>query len=325
MTKGREPEYTMEVLDGRTLRVARWRAASKGRSVQLPILFFNGIGANIEAVAPMAELLDDRDFITFDMPGIGGSPDPVVPYNAIMMARIASLLLEKFKVPVADVVGVSWGGAMAQQFALQNGAQVNKLILMATSAGMLMVPGNPAALMKMADPRRYIDPEFMNKHFKTLYGGADDGKGGHISRITPPSKTGYFYQLMAMMGWTSAPFLPFMKKETLIMMGGDDQIVPLANGKFLNMLIPNSELHVIAVTCSCSAIRRKASRQFAVFWPRQRRSVRPLKQRFPFTGNALASRIEDRQRESIGAAYRNYRVGPGGILYSGGCAKGVWR
>jgi poly(3-hydroxyalkanoate) depolymerase len=246
MTKGREPEYTMEILDGRTLRVARWRAAGKGRRVQLPILFFNGIGANIEAAAPMAEMLDDRDFITFDMPGIGGSPDPVVPYNAIMMARIASLLLEKFKVPVADVVGVSWGGAMAQQFAMQNGAQVNKLILMATSAGMLMVPGNPAALMKMADPRRYIDPEFMNKHFKTLYGGADDGKGGHISRITPPSKTGYFYQLMAMMGWTSAPFLPFMKKETLIMMGGDDQIVPLANGKFLNMLIPNSEMIVIA-------------------------------------------------------------------------------
>ena len=50
---------------------------------------------------------------------------------------------------------------------------------------------------------------------------------------------------MAMMGWTSAPFLPFMKTETLIMMGGDDQIVPVANGKFLAFLIPNSELLVI--------------------------------------------------------------------------------
>jgi pimeloyl-ACP methyl ester carboxylesterase len=50
---------------------------------------------------------------------------------------------------------------------------------------------------------------------------------------------------MAMMGWTSAPFLPFLKTETLIMMGDDDQIVPLANGKFLNFLIPNSELFVV--------------------------------------------------------------------------------
>lgn len=131
---------------------------------------------------------------------------------------------------------------MAQQFAFQNAARTNRLILAATSAGMLMVPGKPAALVKMADPRRYIDPNFMNKHFKTLYGGATSGKDGHIGRITPPSKTGYFYQLLAMLGWTSAPFLPFMHKETLIMMGGDDQIVPMANGKFLKMLIPNSEL-----------------------------------------------------------------------------------
>jgi poly(3-hydroxyalkanoate) depolymerase len=237
----RGPIFTMETVDGRTLRVARW-LAPKGRAKHLPLLFFNGIGANVEAVAPLPEMLGDRDFITFDMPGVGGSPDPVVPYNAILMARIAALILDRFDMPLVDVMGVSWGGAMAQQFALQNGARVNKLILAATSAGMLMVPGNPAALIKMADPRRYIDPKFMDKHFKTLYGGSTDGKGSHISRITPPSKTGYFYQLLAMMGWTSAPFLPFMRKETLILMGGDDQIVPIANGKFLNMLIPNATL-----------------------------------------------------------------------------------
>ncbi|WP_245964359.1 alpha/beta fold hydrolase [Sphingorhabdus wooponensis] len=243
MTKNRAPKFSMETVDGRTLRVAVWRASKA--TTKLPILFFNGIGANIEAMAPMAELLDDRDFITFDMPGIGGSPDPVVPYNALLMARIAALLLDRFEMPIVDVMGVSWGGAMAQQFALQNSARTNKLILVATSAGMLMVPGNPAALVKMADPRRYIDPDFMAKHFKTLYGGMVGNKAEHIGRITPPSKTGYFYQLIAMMGWTSAPFLPFMKTETLIMMGDDDQIVPLANGKFLNFLIPNSELFVV--------------------------------------------------------------------------------
>ena len=81
MTKNRAPKFSMETVDGRVLRVAVWRASKATK--KLPILFFNGIGANIEAMAPMAELLDDRDFITFDMPGIGGSPDPVVPYNAI--------------------------------------------------------------------------------------------------------------------------------------------------------------------------------------------------------------------------------------------------
>jgi poly(3-hydroxyalkanoate) depolymerase len=243
MTKGHLPVYSMEQVDGRTLRVAIWKAAQK--SGKLPLLFFNGIGANIEVMAPLAEQLPDRDIITFDMPGVGGSPEPVVPYNAIMMARIAALLLDRFKMPLVDVMGVSWGGAMAQQFALQHGSHVNRLILAATSAGMLMVPGNPKALIKMADPRRYIDPEFMRKHFGTLYGGATDGSEGHIDRIKPPTKTGYFYQLIAMLGWTSAPFLPFMRRDTMILMGDDDQIVPVANGRFLNMLIPHSELVVI--------------------------------------------------------------------------------
>lgn len=237
-----DPIFSMEVVDGRTLRVARWM---NGKGDKAPILFFNGIGANIEAIAPFAEMLSDREFITFDMPGVGGSPDPIVPYNAILMARIANILLDRFDFGNVDVLGVSWGGAMAQQFALQYGKRVNHLILIATSAGMIMMPGNPKALVKMADPRRYIDPEFMRKHFTTLYGGSDDGSGGHISRVTPPSKMGYFYQLGAMLGWTSAPFLPFMKVATLVMMGGDDQIVPVSNGQFLNFLIPNSELFII--------------------------------------------------------------------------------
>lgn len=97
----------------------------------------------------------------------------------------------------------------------------------------------------MVDPRRYIDPDYMIKNFKTLYGGADKGALGHVDRITPPSKTGYFYQILAMMGWTSAPFLPLIRAETLIMMGDADTIVPLVNGKFLASLIPHSKLEVI--------------------------------------------------------------------------------
>ena len=49
-----------------------------------------------------------------------------------------------------------------------------------------------------------------------------------------------------MLGWTSLPALPFMNKETLIMMGGDDQVVPLINGKILKAMIPNSRLVTFA-------------------------------------------------------------------------------
>ena len=242
MRKNITAEFSMEVVGGRTLRVARWRWDMA--SEHPPILFFNGIGANIEAVAPLAESLTERRFIMFDMPGVGGSPEPVVPYNTYTMSWIAKELIKRFGADVVDVMGVSWGGAMAQHFALQHGKRVRRLVLAATSAGMLMLPGKPAALSKMADPRRYIDPAFMEKHFAALYGGLTGGKAEHIGRLTPPTPRGYFYQILAMIGWTSAPALPFLRMPVLIMMGEDDHIVPLANGKFLQKLIPGAELEV---------------------------------------------------------------------------------
>ena len=241
---------TVEMMDvgGRTLRVAHWRLDEP--SDHPPLLFFNGIGANIEAVAPLAEMLTERAFVMFDMPGTGESPDPTIPYNPFTMSWTATQILDRLGLEQVDVMGVSWGGAMAQHFALQYPGRTRRLVLVATTAGMLMVPGNPAALTKMANPRRYIDPKFMNEHFQTLYGGVDkDGashqKDSHIGRLKPPSPRGYFYQLIAMLGWTSLPALPFMSKEVLIMMGDDDQIVPLINGKILNTAIRNSRLEVI--------------------------------------------------------------------------------
>ena len=238
-------EVSFEEIGGRTLRVARWRLDEP--SEHPPILFFNGIGANIEAVAPLAEQLTERGFIMFDMPGTGESPDPTLPYNPFTMSWIANKLLARFNIEEADVMGVSWGGAMAQHFALQHPKRTRKLVLVATTAGMLMVPGNPAALTKMANPRRYVDAKYMNEHFATLYGGMTKQPGSkaqHIGRLKPPSPRGYLYQLLAMIGWTSLPALPFMQKETLVMMGDEDQIVPPVNGRILAGAIPNSRLHM---------------------------------------------------------------------------------
>ncbi len=244
-----DAEVMMKQVGGRTLRVARWRARVKRGKVadNPPLLFFNGVGANIELVAPFARALGERDFIIFDMPGVGDSPDPVLPYNPISMSRTAAELMTKLGYDAMDVMGVSWGGALAQHFAMQYPARVERLILAATTAGWMMMPGKLSALSKMANPRRYIDHKYMAKHFDTLYGGKTDGAGGHLERIRPPSGVGYFYQLLAMVGWTSAPLLPFLlKAETLIIMGEQDNIVPVINGRFLASLIPNAELRTIA-------------------------------------------------------------------------------
>ncbi|MCF8470795.1 MAG: alpha/beta fold hydrolase, partial [Parvibaculum sp.] len=162
----REPRYRDIRVGSNILRTAVWEGKGRHR----PLLFFNGIGANIELIAPLAEALGDRDLITFDAPGIGGSPSASYPYRPWQFARMAAGILDELGYGEVDVMGVSWGGAMAQQFAFQYGKRVHRLILAATSAGMLMVPGKPGALMKLAHPRRYMDPDYLLKHFEMLYG-----------------------------------------------------------------------------------------------------------------------------------------------------------
>ena len=56
---------------------------------------------------------------------------------------------------------------------------------------------------------------------------------------------GYFYQLLAMTGWTSLPWLWSLPQPTLVLMGRDDPLVPVINGRILVQLIPNARLRLI--------------------------------------------------------------------------------
>ncbi len=236
------PELGFVQVEMQKLRTAVWR----GRGNGAPLLFFNGIGANLEIAQPLGELLPDRDIITFDLPGIGGSPGPVTPYRPWWVAHAAkSILLHYGYDRPVDVMGVSWGGGAAQQFAFQYQNRTRRLILCATSPGSIMVPGKIESLSKMADPRRYMDRDFLTENFKTLYGDEPSGAALFAARMTAPSRAGYVYQLMAMMGWTSLPFLPILPHETLILAGDRDHIVPVANAKILKAMIRRSELHVV--------------------------------------------------------------------------------
>jgi len=240
----RTPELSMQKVGWQTYRTAIWRATK--HSAERPLLFFNGIGANLELAQPLAEMMPERDIVTFDMPGIGGSPAPLVPYRPWMVSRAAATILDRFGFGDVDVIGVSWGGGAAQQFALQYRRRTKKLILCATSTGMTMVPGKFEALSKMATPQRYLDKDYLMKNFEKLYGdeGGDFASHHHI-RLKPPTLRGYMFQMLAMVGWTSLPFIPFLNVPTLIMGGDRDKIVPLINMKIIHRAMPNARLHVV--------------------------------------------------------------------------------
>jgi poly(3-hydroxyalkanoate) depolymerase len=230
---------------GQTLRVG----IRRGDKSRPPLLLFNGIGGNIELVQPFVERLEGFETIVFDVPGVGGSPAPILPYRPSTMVRLTARLLNQLGYVQVDVLGVSWGGALAQQFAFQQGSRCRRLILAATSPGHLMVPGKIAALVKMGTPRRYRDPDYMKRIAGNIYGGAfrtsPNLASEHLRHVRWSSDYGYYLQLIAGFGWSSLAWLPFLAQPALVMMGTDDPIVPLINGRILTKLIPNARLVTI--------------------------------------------------------------------------------
>jgi poly(3-hydroxyalkanoate) depolymerase len=215
-----------------------------------PMLLFNGIGANMELAGLLISKLDKVETLIFDVPGAGKSPPPRHPYRLFSMARLARKLLDFLGYGTVDVLGVSWGGGLAQQFVIQYPKRVRRLVLAATTmGGATMLPGHPRVLLKMVNPRRYIDKGFMKRVAPELYGGdlrdnpeairlfTDHARGGH--------PTGYKYQLLAMLGWTSLPWLWRIRQPTLVLAGNDDPLVPLINARLHARLLPDSRLHVL--------------------------------------------------------------------------------
>jgi len=240
------PRIFFSQVGNQKLRTAIWKGQDKGDGKRTPLLFFNGIGANLEIAQAFADTFTGRDIITFDMPGVGGSPDPIFPYRPWWVAKAAKQILLENRYTKVDVLGVSWGGGPAQQFAWQYSKMVRNLVLCATTTGVTMIPGNPKALSKMASPKRYIDRDFLAKNFEALYGdAAKDGVRDFSINMVPPSVKGYLHQLTAMVGWSSLPFIRRIKAKTLVIMGDKDHIVPVGNGHILNYALKNSRLKII--------------------------------------------------------------------------------
>src|SRR6476659_9984238 len=169
----------------------------------VPLVLCNGIGASLEVLDPLVERLDpDSTVIRFDVPGTGGSPTSVVPYGFPYLAWVLGRVLSKLGVSVVDVLGISWGGALAQQFAFQNPRRCRRLVLVATGTGVIMVPARPRVLAKMLTPKRFTDPDYIASIAGDLYGGTVREHGQDVAKIfgsqlMAGSRVGYLHQLLA--------------------------------------------------------------------------------------------------------------------------------
>jgi len=242
--------------DGRAIRFVdadgvRIRTAIRGSGP--PLLLITGLGASLDLGAPFEREMAARGVqtVSFDAPGIGESSPYRWPRRMPGVARTVEQTLDALGYDSVHVLGVSLGGVIAQQFAHQAPRRVRRLILAATGPGLGGVPGSPRALLALATPRRYYQPDYYRRIAGRVYGGTarrdpDALLHGSPARfIERPTVSGYLGQLYAITGWTSMPWLRTLRQPTLVLAGDDDPIVPLVNGRILAWCIPDARLHVV--------------------------------------------------------------------------------
>lgn len=219
-----------------------------------PLLLCNGIGANLELLEPVVDALAGQSgrqipTIRIDVPGVGGSPAARRPLRMRGLARLMHEAVTALGYRQADVLGISWGGALAQEIAYRHPDLCRRVVLCATSMGMVMVPAHPRVLLTLASPARYFRSSKMRETGARIYGG---GFGEHpdlVARFAAatraPDPLGYYGQMFAGWGWTSAHYLPRLRQQALLIAGDDDPIIPMANARLMGALLRDGNVHIV--------------------------------------------------------------------------------
>lgn len=218
-----------------------------------PLLFFNGSGSSIESSGPLLAPFRARfDVLVHDQRGLGRSAVPPSPFEMADYAADAAALLDHVGWDTCRVVGVSFGGMVAQEFAVTWPERVERLALVCTS------PGGPAPSYPLhrlgeypPDERARMAVGLMDSRF------TQDWLAEHpVDRMlvdamaqrsqvtkTPEQLRGEAEQLGARSRLDVTGRLGAVTCPTFVASGRFDGIAPPANGRLIAELVPDAEFH----------------------------------------------------------------------------------
>ena len=102
-----------------------------------PLLFIGGTGGDLRNKPNQLDspLSEHFEIISYDQRGLGQTSSPAGSYSMQQYADDAAHLLDELKIDTIPVMGVSFGGMVAQEFIKRHASRVSKLILACTSSG----------------------------------------------------------------------------------------------------------------------------------------------------------------------------------------------
>jgi pimeloyl-ACP methyl ester carboxylesterase len=216
-----------------------------------PVVLLNGIGAHVGMWQPIEHALEGMRVISFDAPGTGRSQTRLTPLTMFGLAGLVEQLFDRLELEQADVVGYSFGGAIAQQFALRAPERIRRLVLAATMPGWGAVPGHLTAMLAVGTPLRYYSQTLYELTGPSVAGGRARHDAAHLRALwrdragRAPSVRGYTHQVWAMTMWSSFGSLSKIRVPTLIVVGDDDPLVPLSNPMLMASRMPDARIMVV--------------------------------------------------------------------------------
>jgi poly(3-hydroxyoctanoate) depolymerase len=231
------------------LNVCGLRVAVDVRGSGPPVLLINGLGGTLGLWQALQTDLAGFEVIAFDAPGVGQTATPWRIYSMADLARFVIRLLDDLGYEKVDVVGYSFGGALAQQMARDTPERIRRMALVATTCGWGGVPGSLTSSLVALIPLRLWSRRVYGMTVPWLTGGHDTDadllRAYAAERLSAPlSIPGFYQQLIAGWTWSSLPWLTTIEHPVLVVAGGNDQLLPLANSQILAAHLPNSRLLV---------------------------------------------------------------------------------
>lgn len=191
--------------------------------------------------------------IVFDNRGVGQTDKPDIPYSIKLFAEDTIGLLSALDIQQAHVLGISMGGLIAQQMALEFPSIINKLILCATTHGGPHALPIPQKIIDSMVENSRLAPELVYRKNMALTFTANFPESHKedfdyiINQLLINRQPAYAYQRQLMTFWNFnvEHRLNQIHCTTLIMSGDQDQIIPVKNSQLLHNKIPGSKLEII--------------------------------------------------------------------------------
>ena len=200
-----------------------------------------------------ADLSRNFRVITFDPRGVSASDKPEGPQTISLLADDVAHLLQTIGVESAHIVGASFGGFIAQEFALKYPAMTHKLVLCCTSfGGPNHVAPSVETLAALASTKGLNSEERMRANlllaFSPEYVRTEVGEVDRIVHLRATNEVPehiYLSQWQAAISFNAESRIEGIKSPTLVLSGDADVIVPVQNSRNLAAGILGAELRII--------------------------------------------------------------------------------